>query len=294
MANRRILVFLLSALSLVVLLTIQSCAPPVPVPAVSPTPTEIHSPGKFVWHDLLTDNVERAKRFYGPLLGWEFEPLPGDDEGRYTIIKHDGRTIGGIVYVERLQSEVGISQWLAYMSVSNVDWATDFVTSQGGAVLREPWDLEGRGRLSVVTDPQGALLALIRSAGGDPEDRRANNHEWLWDEYFSNNMQSATSFYGTLVGYSTDEVEGYEGRTYTVFKQGDVPRAGMLKNPFENVKPNWLPYVRVEDPMPLVEKAKELGGEVVVAPDPKIRKGSVALVLDPNGAAIALQKWPIE
>ena len=53
-------------------------------------------PGEFVWHDLVTDDQSACRAFYGALFGWTFEAGDGIDPG-YTIIKHDGVPIGGIV-----------------------------------------------------------------------------------------------------------------------------------------------------------------------------------------------------
>jgi predicted enzyme related to lactoylglutathione lyase len=39
------------------------------------------------------------------------------------------------------------------------------------------------------------------------------------------------------------------------------------------------------------QRAKQLGGKVLVAPHPDVRDGTVALIADPSGALIALQKW---
>ena len=61
----------------------------------------------------------------------------------------------------------------------------------------------------------------------------------------------------------------------------------------EGVQPNWLPYVRVEDPSALAAKVVSLGGRVAIAPRPDIRNGTLAIVIDPRGAALALQKWPL-
>ena len=36
------------------------------------------------------------------------------------------------------------------------------------------------------------------------------------------------------------------------------------------------------------------GLPVLIQPMPEIRNGSVGLVLDPTGAAFAIQKWPVE
>ena len=48
---------------------------------VTDTPTGIHHQGKFVWNDLLTDDVETAREFYGQLFGWTFT-----QQGRYTVV----------------------------------------------------------------------------------------------------------------------------------------------------------------------------------------------------------------
>jgi hypothetical protein len=49
------------------------------VPGITPKPTGTYHVGKFVWFDLLTDDVSGAKRFYGELFNWKFEAEPSDD-----------------------------------------------------------------------------------------------------------------------------------------------------------------------------------------------------------------------
>jgi hypothetical protein len=60
------------------------------------------------------------------------------------------------------------------------------------------------------------------------------------------------------------------------------------------VTPLWLPYVRVADPAAVVAKVAGLGGQVLLKPDPKHRNGTVAVIADPTGAEVAIQKWPID
>jgi predicted enzyme related to lactoylglutathione lyase len=48
----------------------------------------------------------------------------------------------------------------------------------------------------------------------------------------------------------------------------------------------------VSDPAAVAARAEQLGGRIVVRESPEIRKGSVAVIVDPTGAAVALQKWP--
>jgi len=150
------------------------------VPAVTQTPTNIYHEGTFVWHDLLTDKLPEVKTFYGELFGWEFE---GEDNPRapYTLIKLNGKPIGGIVYSD-LKKDVNESQWISYLSVADVDSAAQFIEQNGGTIYRQPWDLANRGRLAVVSDAQGALLVLFRASEGDPAESEPEMNEWLWNE----------------------------------------------------------------------------------------------------------------
>jgi hypothetical protein len=43
----------------------------------------------------------------------------------------------------------------------------------------------------------------------------------------------------------------------------------------------------------MAAKVAALGGRVILPPRPEIRNGTVAIVADPTGGAVALQKWPL-
>ena len=261
------------------------------VPPVTTTPTNDFKVGKFVWYDLLTNDVLAVKTFYGGLFGWEFE---GEEriDAEYTVIKKGGIPIGGIVFRE--EKQVDHSQWLSYLSVTDVDQAVAVTKAKNGIIYREPFELPDRGRVAVVADPQGAPIVLIKSQGGDPADRGLITNNWLWTELFASDVKEAADFYSQLVGYTVEEFDTGLKIPYYVFKKDDAPRGGLLKLPWEGVKPNWLPYVLVDNPAETVDKVQSLGGQVLIAPNKDIRKGSVALIQDPAGAVFAIQKWPIE
>jgi predicted enzyme related to lactoylglutathione lyase len=276
-----------AAISFLLLIHLVACG--LTLPPITEEPTGQQHIGKFVWFDLLTDDVAAAKKFYADIFAWEFE---GSENG-YTKILHKGDYIGGIIYSERLEQKVSEAQWLSYLSVPDVDRATEYLRQNGGKIIREPMDLDERGRASVVADPQGAVFVMLSAKDGDPEDVRPKLGEWLWSELITTNSEDAASFYTSLVGYTQDAREAGEGRMYYVMKYDDLPRAGILKSPWENVRPNWLPYIRVEDPAMVTDRVPKIGGKVILEPDPGIRKGSVAVIADPTGAVLAVQKWPM-
>jgi predicted enzyme related to lactoylglutathione lyase len=258
------------------------------VPPVSPEPTGRKQPGKFVWLDLVTEDVAAVKAFYGGLFGWTFETAIGD--GAYTLIEHDGRTIGGIVFSDQLNRE-SESRWVAYLSVEDVDSAAEEVRSSGGTVHIGPRSVPDRGRIAVVSDPQGAIVALIDAAGGDPADVDPGPGRWLWIELWTTNTRTAFEFYESLVGYERREFGEVDGEPYHLMRRDGRFRAGMVRLPWQGVQPNWLPYVQVADPAAIAAAAPGLGGRVILSPEGAVHDG-VAILMDPSGAAFGVQRRP--
>jgi len=247
--------------------------------------------GKFVWRDLVTENPDAVKPFYAGLFGWEFE------EGRalgapYTLVKSGGQYIAGISKTRRPQPDQPVSQWLSFMSVADVDRAVEQTRAAGGSVVAGPLDLPNIGRGAVVLDPDGAPLGLLRSRIGDPADTAAPAlNRFLWTEHLSRDPQASADFYASLAGFEVRKVD-FGGRPYWVLVQGRE-RAALLRNPIAVDRPIWLAYVRVADPAASAARAAELGGRVLLAPSAGLRNGTLALIADPTGAVLALQKWPL-
>jgi len=255
---------------------------------ITTAPDAVPAPGKFVWYDLLTEDVDGVRKFYGELLGWKFVATEAPN---YTLIEHDGRPIGGIVDMTELDPDANQSQWVSLLSVPDVAAAVQATREAGGEIHVKPMAIPGRGTLAVVSDPRGALLAYVRALGGDPPDRDPGIGSFMWTELWTDDLEASYGFYKDLIGYNLDEEIILDDVEYIVFENGDGPRAGVIVRPIDEVRPHWLPYLRVEDPSSLVDRVEELGGKVVLPPDEKIRHGTVAIVLDPSGAAVALQQW---
>jgi uncharacterized protein len=245
--------------------------------------------GDFVWHDLVTDDPAASRAFYGALFGWTFAPGHGV-EPNYLLIKQDGYPIGGIVTIAKAKA---LPQWLSYVMVSDVDHATVAFGRSGGQIYRAPLDVRKDLRVAVVGDAQGAPLGLASRGRELPAVQVPAVHRWLWMEYVAVDAPAALDFYGRVVGYTSEVMETRQGLTYHLLKT-DRPRAGLFATPWKRETSLWLPYVRVEDPAAMAARVTALGGTVVLAPQPSVRNGSLALVLDPAGAPIALQKFPFD
>jgi predicted enzyme related to lactoylglutathione lyase len=262
-----------------------------PARVSTPGPTPGIKTGKFIWHDLATDDLPAARRFYGDLLGWQFEDM--QRLGRpYVMASLGGRRVGGLVAVDPEPGQE-VSQWVGYVSVPNVDQTVAAVEKAGGRTLISPRDIQNVARAAVSIDPQGAVIGFARRARGDPEDEPAPvERTFFWMEYLAREPDAAVSFFSNLLGYKSEMTDKVGTAEYYVLRR-DRARGGVLRVPDESIRPRWLPYILVSDPGALAQRAESLGGRVVVAPRPDLRKGTLAVVADPSGGVVALQKWPI-
>jgi predicted enzyme related to lactoylglutathione lyase len=253
-----------------------------------------YHPGKFVWHDLVTRDPAAARRFYAGLLGWEFQDTTRNGKP-YAVARAGGDPVAGIIAHPDPTDEPAL--WLSYLSVANVDEAVAQVESAGGKTLYAPRDLADVARVAVVTDPQGAALGFVRLTGGDPEDPAAPEPGHVfWMEYMAQDAKKALEFYRDLSGYEAKVQSNESGIDYHVLRRDGRTRAGLFEIPQDadkNVDPNWLPYILVDDPAALAQRAQSLGGKVILAPSQEIRGGTLAIVADPTGGALALQKYPL-
>lgn len=274
------------------------------LPAVTEKANNNQLEGKIIWHDLITDKPALTKKFYQTLFGWQFEELTLAGglfgEINYTLIRHNGKLIGGMIDQTKLQVKKDISQWVVLMSVKDINKAVDEVKSSGGTVFSPATDLGDRGKIAIVADPQGALLGFLQTKQGDPEDGKViANGDFLWTELWTSNVDKATEFYQRIAEYDitdrTVESSKTDDKNYRLLKTNNKPRVGILTNPVENLDPIWVSYIRVKDAKSLnalVAMVESLKGEILLAPQDRALGGRVALIAGPSGAGIALQTWP--
>ena len=251
-----------------------------------------HEPlvGKVVWNDLVTQDLDVARRFYGELFGWTFEQTTAPGGQPYLLARSGRIFVAGMVAVTSPPKDVILSRWLPYVSVSDVDASVARATAGGATVVVGARDVN-LGRVAVIEDKEGAVLGLARSRIGDPDDTTTapGPGRVVWTELLANDPDSASQFYQTVIGVTAHTIERHGG-PYTLLSGQGTDRAGILKNPSDDAAPVWLTYFGVEDPVSAAARVEALGGKVVLPPSPQLRDGTMAVVTDPTGALFALQK----
>ncbi len=249
--------------------------------------------GEFVWHDLITHDIEAAQEFYGGLFGWEFEKAADREGHPYILAKIDGRYAAGILQLERPKDGSLYSRWLGYMTVDDIDTALSAAYSAGGSVVESSRTIAEVGHVAAIQDSQNAVLGLVETRF-DPSKVTLKNTigAIVWDELLASDSSDAAAFYSSLAGYKTNTIKR-RGGLYILLESDDTRRAGILQNPFDATDPFWLSYIAVSNPAAIAAKTQTLGGKVLIAPSAEFRDGTMALIQDPEGVVLALQKWPL-
>lgn len=111
---------------------------------------------------------------------------------------------------------------------------------------------------------------------------------FVWFEYVSKDAAKAQGFFGELFGWSTKSIPMPEG-AYTMIAAPDGTTIGGYGTA-EGASPaaSWLPYLLVESAATIAGKVKSLGGSIVKEPFKVGDFATMAIVVDPLGATLAL------
>ncbi len=254
--------------------------------------TTEYAPGTFCWVELATTDGEAAKKFYAELFGWSFTDNPIGNGMVYTMLKLDGKEIGGVYHMPSEMTAQGIpTHWLSYVSVESADETADKAKSLGATLMKEPFDVMDVGRMSVIQDPTGAVFAIWQAGTRSGAGIYNVPNSFCWNELGTKDTAKAGEFYTSLFGWGKN-VQQMGPMTYTSFMNGDRPAGGMYEPPPEmgNVPPNWLVYFAVDDTDAKLKQATELGAKIIAPAMDIPGTGRFAIIQDPQGAVFGIIK----
>ncbi|GGE80100.1 VOC family protein [Pseudoalteromonas gelatinilytica] len=249
------------------------------LPAISDSGTK--NSGHVVWHDLITPNLAQSQAFYSSVFGWQFQVV----NDSYTLASLDGKLIAGMAELDNKQNA---SHWLSLISSKDIAAVSEKTIKAGGKVLVSSTEIKGRGTIAVLEDPQGAVFSLINTVNGDPEAQQTDNG-WIWQEVWSDNPEQSKAFYQSLGNYSAQSKPLNNGN-YSYLALNGTPAIGFVKKPDAEIGNTWVNYIKVTDVDATLLKVTAAGGIVLMAPNDKVRNGSVAIIRDPAGAGIVIQE----
>ncbi len=116
--------------------------------------------GTFCWNELASKDASTSGKFYTELFGWKSVETPIGDT-TYTLFKIGDKDVGGMCQMTAEWGEMP-SHWMSYVAVDDVDALASRVENLGGKVCVPPTDIPTVGRFSVIQDPTGATLSIIK------------------------------------------------------------------------------------------------------------------------------------
>lgn len=118
------------------------------------------SHGNFCWNELMTHDVERAKKFYADTIGWNFEATPIPD-GTYWVAKMAGTSVGGMFPMNGAHFAKVPEHWVSYIAVDDVDARLKKAVALGASTMRPTFDIPNVGRIAILKDSGGAIIAWM-------------------------------------------------------------------------------------------------------------------------------------
>jgi len=120
--------------------------------------------GTIGWHDLTVADAEGVRDFYQAVVGWTPQAVDMGEYSDWTMLAADGSAAGGVCHARGPNTDIP-PVWLVYVRVEDMDGSLRAVREGGGEVVVGARSLGG-GRMAVIRDPAGAILALWEEAAG--------------------------------------------------------------------------------------------------------------------------------
>jgi predicted enzyme related to lactoylglutathione lyase len=241
----------------------------------------------FVWHELMTSDVDAALAFYQKVIGWTKQP----HDPSYTMLVAKTGPIAGVMLLPEEAKAMGSPPcWLIYIGTPDVDETSRRAADLGGTVLRAPADIPEVGRFAVLADPQGAVFAAFTPKNMSMNVPRADIGGFSWHELATTDWQAALDFYQRLFGWEKTEATdmGPLG-TYQMYGLDGHTLGGIYNKPASMAAPpHWLAYIKVPDAKKTAGMARANGGQVLNGPMEVPGGDWTAQCMDPQGVVFAV------
>ncbi len=113
---------------------------------------------KIIHFEIPADDIERARKFYQGLFGWQISPAPGqpaEAEPYYMIQTEEGGLGGGMM--KRVMPE---QRPVLYVQVESVDAHIEKIKRAGGQVVVPKMPVPTMGWFAQALDTEGNVFAI--------------------------------------------------------------------------------------------------------------------------------------
>ena len=113
-----------------------------------------------------------------------------------------------------------------------------------------------------------------------------------WVDLSTHDADAASEFYSGVMGWESHGMDAGYGMRYFTFRVDGHEIAGLAELPAEmkDFPASWNSYVTVDDVAALMEPIEAAGGTIIEPPFDVPDGGKIALIQDPDGAALGLMQ----
>jgi uncharacterized protein len=244
--------------------------------------------GTPTWSDLMTPDIDAARRFYQAVFGWEYD-IGGPEFGGYTTARLGSRPTVGMMGNQPGAPPMP-AEWSLYFATDNIEADVARAVELGARVLYPAMVVGEFGRMATCEDPTGAAFSFWQAGqhmGSQVTDEPGST---TWCELYTSNAQQARDFYTAVLGATADPMPG--GFEYYVLKHGEQMLGGIMQSdPSWGLHPQWVSYFAVANADETVAAVIQHGGKVMGNVDDS-PFGRLAALKDPSGATFKIIQPP--
>ena len=242
--------------------------------------------GTPCWVDLMSPDLEAAKRFYGELFGWEYIDT-GEAGGGYQLATKNGKMVAGLG--QQMPDQTGPAVWTTYLWADDADSVGERIAKAGGNVFMGPMDVPNAGRMSLAVDSTGAAFGIWQGREHRGAQLANEPGSFTWNENLNDDPSAARSFYEQVFDYGYEAFPDSPDEYYTFMVKGQQ-RGGIGAKPAQTPAgtPNfWNTYFSVADTDEAAATVTRNGGKVLLAPM-DMPVGRMAVVQDMAGSQFSI------
>jgi len=125
--------------------------------------------GEFVWSEIAATEADKAQAFYENVFGWGFKSGDTSKTGMdYREFSPGGdRPVGGLYQIDPawFGGDPPPAHWMIYVAVDDVNANAEKAKSLG-AQVHKVMDITNVGRMAIIQDPTGAMIATFKPQMG--------------------------------------------------------------------------------------------------------------------------------